>query len=106
MKIIKRFKSKIMSLIRSNQERIAFDKNIKIVRALANASGSADFTIIDCGFNQGKVASRILKALPRFSLVGFEVQQDIKEYSLIVKKNSQADRSMLFTVLQQLSMAK
>jgi FkbM family methyltransferase len=93
MKIVKRVINKIRSIHRERNERLAFEKNMKIVQELAKNSGSSDFVIVDCGFNQGVVAANMLNALPRFSLIGFEVQQDIQEFAEVVK-NKFPDRSV------------
>lgn len=85
MKIIPRITNTLKSFIRWNHERVIFNRNINVVRSLADASYCDNFLIVDCGFNQGKVASSMLKALPKFSLTGFEVQQDIQEYSELLK---------------------
>jgi FkbM family methyltransferase len=93
MKLLKRVVNKLRSVRRERSEKVAFDQNMKIVRELAATSGSSDFVIVDCGFNQGVVAANMLNALPRFSLIGFEVQQDIQEFAEVVK-NKFPDRAV------------
>ena len=93
MKLLKRVVNKLRSIHRERSERSAFKMNMKTVRELADNSGCSDFLIVDCGFNQGVVAANMLNALPRFSLVGFEVQQDIQEFAEVVKKKF-SDRSV------------
>lgn len=85
MNILKSIFEILKGLPREINERAIFKSNMNIVAELSRVSNCDDYLIIDCGFNQGHVAANMLRALPSFSLIGFEVQQDIQVYSRTVK---------------------
>ena len=83
--IIFKIYRKIRSIVKSIQEENRYKKNASYVKSLSDKSNFPRKIIIDCGFNQGIVADRLLRDLPDFSLTGFEIQQDIKEFSHKIK---------------------
>jgi len=80
MNIVEKIKRKIRGYFKSRQEDKQFIVNAQFVHEASKTSGCNKFTIVDCGFNQGIVASKLLEKLPEFSLVGFEIQQDIQHF--------------------------
>lgn len=93
MNIVRKIQRKIRGHLKSRQEDKQFIINSQYVREASENSGCNQFTIIDCGFNQGVVASMLLEKLPNFSLVGFEIQQDIQHFVAEVKSKF-PDRSV------------
>jgi FkbM family methyltransferase len=85
MNILKSIIKKIKRIFRGMNEKSTFKSNMNIVAELSRVSNCDNYLIIDCGFNQGHVATNMLKALPSFSLIGFEVQQDIQVYARTVQ---------------------
>lgn len=85
MNVVENIKRKIRGYFKSRQEDKQFIVNAQFVYDVSKSSGCNKFTIVDCGFNQGIVASMLLEKLPDFSLVGFEIQQDIQHYVEDVK---------------------
>ena len=85
MNIFKLVVNVLKGVPRGINERATFKANMSVVAELARVSDCDNFLIIDCGFNQGHVATNMLRALTSFSLIGFEVQQDIKVYCSTVK---------------------
>lgn len=80
-KIHRKLRSHFVSL----QQEQKFRQNLAIIKELSDAANTSTKLIVDCGFNQGIVATRLLNALPGFSLAGFEVQQDIQHFAANVK---------------------
>lgn len=81
MKIFSKVRRKIRNILKSFQEERRFRENAIFVKKLSAASPASRKLIIDCGFNQGIVAARLLDELVDFSLIGFEVQQDIQKFA-------------------------
>jgi FkbM family methyltransferase len=76
----------IKGYIKVTGEFINFHKNVYLVKRLQKLSREKTALIIDCGFNQGIVADKLLSRLKNFSFIGFEVQQNIKKFSDNIKK--------------------
>lgn len=82
------------------QERYRYKKNVDIVTELFLASKCKNGVIVDCGFNQGVVAGGLLRDLPEFSLVGFEIQQDIEHFSAELKsKHPGRDINVIYSAV-------
>lgn len=75
------FAKRIRHRFKLLQERHRLTKNLKYLRRRSEAVAPRSVKIIDCGFNKGQVAAELLSAIPGASLVGFEVQQDIRHYA-------------------------
>jgi len=85
MEIVEKIRRKIRGLFNSWAEDKIFNENVALIKKLADSENKNSNIIIDCGFNQGLVAAKLLGKLPGFSLVGFEIQQDIKYYAERIK---------------------
>ena len=80
MNIFRKIYRKMRGIIKSREENKQFDMNVERVKERAGKSRCSKYRIVDCGFNQGIVASNLLEKLPGFSLTGFEIQQDIQQF--------------------------
>jgi FkbM family methyltransferase len=85
MSFLQKVRRKLRNQVKAFQDEQQFRKNLKLVRRAGEESAAARKMIIDCGFNKGEVAERLLRKLDGFSLVGFEVQQDIQHFAERVK---------------------
>lgn len=86
MNIISRVQKKIYRTLKEKKEGRQFSKNVELVKKLSDKSDISRKYIIDCGFNEGVVAEKLLCELNGFSLRGFEVQQDLFEFAERLKK--------------------
>jgi FkbM family methyltransferase len=86
MTFIAKVAREIGNRIRGIRGEFRFKRNLRLVRKLGDASSATAKLIVDCGFNRGLVACRLLQGLPEYSLVGFEVQQDIQHFGEQVKR--------------------
>jgi len=56
--------------------------------------------IIDCGFNEGIIADKLLQGLEGFTLRGFEIQQDLKQFSgRLKKKHPRRDIDVIYSAI-------
>jgi len=72
---------RIRNRVKSYREGKQLRASAALVRQLSDSKPTARKLMIDCGFNRGIVAEQMLTALPGFSLHGFEVQQDIRQFA-------------------------
>jgi len=86
MNLISRVRRKVRRLLKDAEEKKQFESNVRRVKMLAANGNYARKFIIDCGFNEGVVAGRLLNELPEFALRGFEIQQDIRGFFDDIKR--------------------
>jgi FkbM family methyltransferase len=80
------FREVLTGGVKRLRDRRRFLSNVEKVRTLAEATPGKELLIVDCGFNKGVVAAELLRRLPKASLVGFEVQQDLSKDADRVKR--------------------
>lgn len=94
------FANRIRHRFKLLQERHRLTKNLKYLRRRSEAVAPRSVKIIDCGFNKGEVAAELLSAIPGASLVGFEVQQDIRHYAYeLAQKFPDRDIDVIYKAL-------
>lgn len=86
MNIFTRIRRKIRQILKEIEEQRRFKHNVAFVKEMAEKKRYARKYIIDCGFNEGIIADKLLEELEGFSLRGFEIQQDIQQFSERLKK--------------------
>lgn len=86
MSIVRRLGLFAETIKKNKYQKVYFEKSLTFVKKLSELYIYERKCIIDCGFNQGIVAGKLLEGLPGFILRGFEIQQDIKHYSNELKR--------------------
>jgi FkbM family methyltransferase len=76
--LMNKIRSLLGAPLKRVRERRRLAQNVERVKSLSAVATAKAFVIVDCGFNEGAVAEELLIRLPHFSLVGFEIQQELK----------------------------